>query len=174
MRHEAINLLKELKEEGMLKGPILDIGCTSSEYQIQNGHYIKDMFPHLEYIGLDINPNPGVDIVTDAIGYALTRYNRPRTAILTDVLEHSKDPVSIVQNTFRNLKEDGIAICTVHDIEYRRHCEDDYFRFTLNGLKAMFEGWKVLRIGQFGKDESKVVDHYIVAQKKGVYLNAKN
>ncbi|MGE0539753.1 MAG: class I SAM-dependent methyltransferase [Dehalococcoidia bacterium] len=70
----------------------------------------RDLFPGAEYLGIDIAPGPGVDVVAD--GAAFTPAVAPDLVVTTEVLEHSPQAEAIIQNAHRILSPGGMLILT--------------------------------------------------------------
>jgi SAM-dependent methyltransferase len=85
---------------------------------------------------LDINPYPNVDVIADA--HALPFPNEYFDGLLCNaVLEHTKQPWIVAKEIERVLKIGGVACVQVPFLE-GVHDNEDYFRFTLKGLKSLF------------------------------------
>lgn len=76
-------------------------------------------------------------------------------AILDEVFEHVRNPFLAAANLQRAMRPGGVVLCSTAFL-YPRHYVDpddkqDYFRFTPEGLRAVFEeGWRVLLARTYG------------------------
>lgn len=119
------------------KGRLLDLGCGKapllgiySEFvdeavKVDWGASHGDEFLDLEH---DINePLPFEDASFD-------------TVILSDVLEHLREPALCLEEIFRILTPGGKVIANVPFYYWLHEMPYDYYRFTEFGLKYLFEG----------------------------------
>jgi hypothetical protein len=71
----------------------------------------RDLFtPCLEYVGVDLWPGKGVDVVADARHY--DGGGRFDIAISTEALEHDPEPWVLLQSAYRALHQGGLLIVT--------------------------------------------------------------
>jgi hypothetical protein len=166
MRTEILDLIKRYLEEGKLQGPVLNVGAAGTEYEKAQGYNMRGIFSDrgiTEYNAVDIHKAEGIDYVVD-----FTKERLPglpyRTILCTEMLEHCKDPYSLVRNCYRHLRDHGIIIVTVPDM-YGVHCAQDYYRFTQNGLHMLCSQFENVESGDFGKEEKHDLEHYYVGRK---------
>jgi len=114
---EIPKTLKMLSEEAV----IVDIGA--------GGRRIADNVLCIDYI-----PVPGTDIVADIHQLSL-RKNSIDCIICTGVLEHIEDPDIALKEFYRILKPGGIVHLEVPFIQPFHKDPQDYWRWTLDGLK---------------------------------------
>lgn len=125
----------------LVKGPILEVG--SKDYGTTQD--FRSLFPGEEYIGTDMFPGKGVDIVLDLtedferIDRAL-QGKRFNTIICMSVLEHCSDPFRMARNIESLLTEEGVLLLGVPFVWKIHGYPDDYWRFTPNGVKRLFPG----------------------------------
>lgn len=99
----------------------------------------------LNIINVDIKYNKKLDIVCD--GKILPfKDNFFDAVILQAILEHSKNYKEIIKESYRVLK-DGAYIYVEMPFLQGEHAEDDYRRFTLNGLKLELKEFKEIKSG---------------------------
>lgn len=108
-------------------------------------------------INLDINNFPNVNIVADA--HKIPFPNDSFDYIFANaLLEHVKNPFIVVSEMRRVLKKGGDIIINVPFLE-EVHAEEDYYRFTLKGLKNLFnENFKEIKSGQSAGPSQAFVD----------------
>ena len=100
MHAEALDFLRRIS----LSGPVVEFGSRNI-----NGS-ARDVFPDLEWIGVDIAEGPGVDVVCDAAEY---RSKHSVTSVVCcEVLEHADNWKTIIQNAADLLTERGVLIIT--------------------------------------------------------------
>jgi len=96
-------------------------------------------------VNLDIHPFKGVDVVGDT--HALPFGDGSFDAVISEcLLEHIPDPMRAVQEYLRVLRPGGFAY-VVAPFSYPYHsCPDDYFRWSVSGLRTLFRDWNIVRI----------------------------
>ena len=125
------------------KGAILDIGCGNKPYEnLFSGKATK-------YVGCDVvqSSEHKVDIICEATNLKFDNAQFD-TVFSTQVMEHVDNPQQMVKESYRVLKNNGIAIFSIpfcwelHEEPY------DFYRYTKYGLKAMFEreGFQIIKI----------------------------
>ena len=116
-----------------------------------------------KYIGLDLRPGPGVDIVADAKKMPF-RDESFDIIICLDMLEHADWPRDVIRECFRVTKKGGglflasVFSFPIHDYPH------DYWRFTPWCIKSLLEdaGYEVLECGgEEGTEESPMVSRGI-------------
>lgn len=119
-----------------VEGPVLEVG--SKEYGSTSS--FRDFYAGSEYVGVDMSEGQGVDVVVD-----LARTSSPlpdahfALAICCSVLEHVRQPWRFATNLSRVVRPGGRLYLSVPWV-WRYHAyPDDYFRFSRNGVRALFE-----------------------------------
>lgn len=92
-----------------------------------------------EYVGLDLEPGPGVDVVGDLsqnlCGLAPERF---ALVICCSVLEHVERPWEMARNIVTLMQPGGRLYMSVPWV-WRYHAyPDDYFRFSWRGIETLF------------------------------------
>jgi SAM-dependent methyltransferase len=83
----------------------------------------------VEYVGIDLRPGPGVDIVGDVLEGGIRGLGLFDLVICTEVLEHTKAPVDVVLTIRRALCEGGYLILTSPANGFAEHrFPRDYWR----------------------------------------------
>lgn len=123
-----------------LKGPIIEIGSLTSNKAVS----FRDDFKGQEYVGLDMQKGPGVDIVCDLEkGIGNLKENYFNFMICLTVLEHTQRPWIVVENMKRLLKPGGWMYLSVPWIWRYHPYPDDYWRFSLRCIsKILFPEFK--------------------------------
>jgi len=99
-----------------------------------------------DVINLDVFPILNVDIVFD--GRELPIQDEAVDGIIsTAVLEHVEDPIQLVLEMFRILKEGGQLLVTVPFIEGFHSAPSDFQRYTIYGLDALFSKFNKIDSG---------------------------
>jgi SAM-dependent methyltransferase len=97
-------------------------------------------------ITTDIQALPGVDVVCDATALAFED-NKFDYVWSNAVLEHVREPWKVAAEIARVLKPGGVAIIHTPFLEYVHGWPDDYYRFTIQGLRVLFKGLEELKTG---------------------------
>jgi SAM-dependent methyltransferase len=124
---------------------ILDIGCGTKPYQ-------KFVNSNVEYIGVDIDvANKDVDIYSSAYNIDIEECSIDYV-VSFQVLEHLEEPLKMLEEAYRVLKEEGEIYLTVPMSEHLHEEPYDFFRYTEHGLiyllkKAGFKQVKIIRMG---------------------------
>lgn len=93
-----------------------------------------------EYVGVDLQPGPGVDVICDA-GDLVARFgdNAFDVVISTEMLEHARDWRRIVSNIKRVTRPDGVMIVSTrsYGVDFHRR-PFDYWRYEKADFEAIF------------------------------------
>ena len=134
--------LRELSEAIPENGEyrVLDIGCG-----------LKPYFPFFkgkisEYIGIDSDISLNADIKADLDEPLLLQEENVDIIICTQVLEHVKRPKFLVDEMFRVCKKGGIVFLSAPFVWEVHNYPQDYWRFTEQGLKLLFEKFSEIKI----------------------------
>ena len=120
------NTARELQ----VQAPVLEVGS----YNV-NGS-IRELFP-TPYTGMDIRPGEYVDVVGDVMTHeSPSRFN---TIVCCETLEHLRLPWKAVERMGRWLEPGGYLIVTVPFMHPIHDFPSDYYRFSGEGLKVLFE-----------------------------------
>ncbi len=114
---------------------ILDIGSGGSSYD--------RYFPNR--VSVDIDPKRKPDVIADAHNLPF-KENEFNFVLSTEVLEHVKDPKTVIAEMKRVLKPRGKLVLTTRFIYPIHDAPHDYWRFTKYGLKELFKDWEILEI----------------------------
>ncbi len=122
-------------------GPFFEIG--SKDYG--NTPDLRSVFSGEEYLGADMMPGPGVDLILD-LTESFDRIDnavqgkRFGTIFCLSVLEHCERPFVMAENITSLLREGG-KLCLSVPFVWRFHgYPSDYWRFTPEGVKKLFPG----------------------------------
>ena len=116
---------------------IIDWGCGTKKVT----KYTKGN--PLEYFSIDKLDHVSADMVADISDYVVLE-RAYDIAFCMEVLEHVKYPHMVFQNIFLNLKKGGELYMSVPFL-FPVHSQEDYWRFTDQGLKFLTEnaGFKI-------------------------------
>lgn len=97
-------------------------------------------------VSVDLTPAQGVDVVADA--HALPFANDTFDYIWCNaVLEHVPYPLKVASEMTRTLKPRGLAFIQVPFLENVHGWPQDYYRFTLQGLRVVFNDLEEVKSG---------------------------
>jgi SAM-dependent methyltransferase len=122
-------------------GVVLDVGSKLSPY--------KSQIPFTTYLRLDIDPDSKPDICSD-IHHIQWESNFFDTVVLTETLEHLYDPKKAMQELYRVLKPGGICIASTRFVYPYHPDPSDYYRFTWDSLKFLFENFSTVEVHTHG------------------------
>lgn len=116
---------------------ILEVGSLDV-----NGSVRPDIVAHgpAAYVGIDIRPGPGVDVVCDA-GGLVERFgeNAFDVVISTEVLEHARDWRQIISNIKRVTRPGGVMLVSTRSYGVDFHRQPfDYWRYQKEDFEAIF------------------------------------
>ncbi len=119
-------------------GPVLEIG--SKDYG--NTSTFRQFYGACSYVGVDLAPGAGVDVVADlTAGIATLPENHFALGICCSVLEHVHKPWLMAENITRLLRPSGRLYVSVPWVWRYHPYPDDYFRFSFRGVRSLFEGF---------------------------------
>lgn len=116
-------------------GPVLEIG--SKDYGSTSS--FRDTYPGVEYVGTDMEPGPGVDVVADlTLGIGPLPPAHFALGICCSVLEHVRRPWVMAEHITTLIRPGGTLYMSVPWV-WRYHAyPDDYFRFSWRGVEELF------------------------------------
>lgn len=116
-------------------GPVLEIGAK--EYQ-QFTCSFRGFYP-TEYVGVDLEPGGGVDVVADlSESTAGLEEGKFALVIACSVLEHVKNPKAMAESMQRLVRPGGSIFISVPWVWRYHNYPDDYWRFSWAGIHALF------------------------------------
>lgn len=71
---------------------------------------VRDVIDAAQYLGVDVEPGPGVDLVADGATIVLPR--KCDLAVSCEVLEHTPDAEAIVANMLAMVRKGGLVLLT--------------------------------------------------------------
>ena len=120
----------------LARGRLLDIGCGEQP--------LRPLFAGRvdRIIGIDhvrtLHPNEKIELFGTALGLPFAEGSF-ETAVCFQVLEHVPEPLQLLQEARRVLKPGGFLILTAPHIWNLHEQPHDYYRYTLYGLRYLFE-----------------------------------
>jgi SAM-dependent methyltransferase len=120
-----------------VEGEVLDVGCENSPY--------RAWMPRARgYVGLDVRPGPGVDVVVSPDDPWPLPDRRFDSVVCTQVLEHARFPEHTLAEIRRVTRPGGSLILSVPFIYNEHAVPDDYRRLSMHGVRALLEDeWEI-------------------------------
>lgn len=124
---------------------ILEVGSANLNGGLRS--YLENLSP-IEYIGVDIQQAPGVDIVLRAED--LVKHfgeNKFDFVVSTEVLEHIADWITVINNLKKIVSPNGVILLTTRSIGFPYHgFPDDYWRFEVKDMQHIFADFDILAL----------------------------
>lgn len=138
---------RELSDRGVKDLRIVDIGCGMKPYYPFFAS-ISD-----KYIGIDMPGVPRVEIYGDASSIPLKDCTAD-IVLCFQVLEHIRYPEVFIRDVERILRPGGMLLLSTHGTMVYHPYPGDYWRWTHEGLQAIFErsGLIVNKINPLGEN----------------------
>jgi hypothetical protein len=165
MHRQAFDFIAARARDLGRVGFVLEIGARNI-----NGT-IKNCFDAERYVGLDVSPGPGVDVVASGADYVPDV--QPDVIVCCEVLEHTEEAPAICQRAIENLAPGGVLLLTMAGTGRAPHSaidgcdlrEDEFYRnVSADDLKAwLADADCTLTVGE----NPAAGDTYALAQKHG-------
>lgn len=139
---------------------IIEVGSQDVNGSIRD--YILKFKPR-SYLGVDITPGKGVDLVVDAEGL-IQKFGEETfdVVISTEMIEHVNDWKNVIHNLKGILKKSGLLIITTRSKGFGYHAYPyDFWRYEIEDFKSIFKDFTILKLDK---------DH---VEEPGVFLKAK-
>ena len=147
---------------------VLDVGSydttgegTGNEFQCSLRPDVEALRPK-SYVGLDVRPGPGVDVVGDALEI-VDRFGSESfdVVISTDTLEHIRDWRSAVRQMKAVLRPGGLLLLELPDIGFPFHYGPfDFWRYSAADLRAILADMTITAL----EEEPSVPSVYVFAR----------
>jgi ubiquinone/menaquinone biosynthesis C-methylase UbiE len=143
-----------------VSGRTLDLGAGTAKYK----NLIAPQTA--SYITLDLFSGENVDIVASVTDTGLADSSFD-TIICTQVFEHIPEPWEAVREIHRLLKSGGTCVITAPFMQPYHADPHDYYRYTVEGMKALFsEGFELVECGpytNFFTTVSEIIHHALLS-----------
>ena len=142
-------VMRAVVESFPLPEPILEIGSYQVAGQESLGD-LRPLFAGRNYIGMDIRPGPGVDLVGNVEALELPDASIG-TVIALSTFEHVQRFWLGFEEVYRVLRPDGVFVVSVPFNLHVHNFPSDYWRFTAEALEMLLaEQYPTRLIGQQG------------------------
>lgn len=142
---------------------ILEVGSRQAINQNELADFRK-MFPKANYVGMDMQKGPGVDVVANGENIPFKK-NTFDLIFCFETLEHTEKPWLVCAEIERVAKAKGlIIVSSQQNFPIHKH-PSDYFRYTPYGLRALFPTFKnniVFSISPPFDDEVKLNPQHVI------------
>lgn len=135
---------KNLSEEEVKGKRVLEVGSMNVNGSVRG---IIAVHKPSEYIGIDMEAGPGVDIVCRA-EKLVERFGKESFDIVvsTCLLEHVRDWQSVVSNIKQVCKKNGLILLIVPAIWPFHAFPHDYWRYRESDIKEIFSDCEIVKI----------------------------
>lgn len=133
MHESVLRWAKQKVDEHNLSGlSVLEVGSLDVNGSVR-GFFSGD------YIGIDMRPGSGVDVVENAHHLSFPS-NSFDAVVCTEMLEHDSEPWSTLLQIGRVLRPDGWLLLTARGFGFPQHdFPSDYWRFTVGAFESLFQ-----------------------------------
>lgn len=157
-------LAQSIIETFDLPEPVLEVGSYQVEGQ-EDLVNLRSLLAPRRYIGLDIRPGPGVDVVGDVEKLDLPDAS-VGTVVAFSAFEHVPRFWRGFEEVHRVLRPDGAFVLSA-PFHFHIHCHpSDYWRFTPDALKLLLEDYPSKLVGWHGT-RNRPENVWAVAYREG-------
>jgi SAM-dependent methyltransferase len=152
--------VKYLNETEVTEKRIIEVGSYDVAGSLRP---IIESWKPAEYIGIDIEMGPGVDIVLEA-DEITKEFGKESfdVVISTEVLEHVRDWRDVISNIKNACKPNGIMVISTRSFGYGYHAYPyDFWRYELEDMKEIFSDCEILAL----ENDSQSPGVFIKARK---------
>ena len=137
--------VSNLTAEDVAGKKVLDIG--SHDYNGNFSPIVKNLKPS-KFIGIDIIPGPGVDIVCSG-EEAVEKFGKNSfdVVVASELMEHARNWREVISNIKNVCKPNGIIFITTRSKGFRLHgYPHDYWRYELDDMRKIFADCEILNL----------------------------
>jgi SAM-dependent methyltransferase len=157
-------LVRAVAETFALPGPILEVGS----YRVRGQEDLADLrcfFPGREYVGLDVRPGPGVDVIGDVEELPYPD-GSVGTVLALSTFEHVRQFWRGFAEVRRILRPDGALLVACPFYFHIHEHPGDFWRFTPSALEMLLEPYPAKVLGWHGP-ETRPANVWALAFREG-------
>lgn len=136
---------------------IYDIGSKDARLGYAFGKPPADA----QLICVDIEARPGVDLVADAHNLHMVKDNSVDLVTSVSVLEHVRQPQTVMKEIYRILKPGGLIYINVPFVFPFHADPDDFYRFSYKGVVLLCKDFEMIDSG-FNRGPASTMHHLLV------------
>lgn len=133
-----------------LPEPVVEVGARQYG-EGKDWPDLRSLFPGKRYVGCDLVEGPGVDRIEDLTRLTF-RDGEVGTMLCLHILEHVWDVFAATREMRRVVGPGGAAIVVCPFHQHLHRYPKDYWRFTDDTMRRMFEGFPHVVVGRHGYD----------------------
>lgn len=136
---------KNLTKEEIKGKRVIEVGSYDVNGSLRP---IVESWGPAEYIGVDIEKGPGVDVVCNAENI-IEKFGKESfdVVISTELLEHVKNWRAVVSGIKKLCKPNGIILITTRSYGYGYHASPyDFWRYELEDMRSIFSDGEILSL----------------------------
>jgi len=132
------------------KATVLDLGCGKKPYQP------FFLGKSTRYVGVDVAPGEFVDILCKGENLPF-KDSCFSASLCLQVLEHTDDPMAVIDEILRVLKPNGLLLLSTHGNWPVHGAPHDYWRWTPYGLKKLLTDFCIHEINTCGSPAASII-----------------
>ncbi|MCR8642780.1 class I SAM-dependent methyltransferase [Paenibacillus sp. N1-5-1-14] len=150
MRQSIKDFVQICAETLPWKSPVYEFGAYQCAGQ-EGFANLRPLFSNVPYVGCDMRPGPGVDMIQNLHAIDLPTY-AAGTVISLDTMEHVEYPHLALRECHRILQGGGVCIISsvmnfpIHDYP------SDYWRFTPEGFRSLLSPFETILVDSAGQE----------------------
>lgn len=135
----------QLKREEIEGKRVIEIGSCDVNGSLRP---LFESYNPKEYIGVDISPGKGVDLICEAQDLAAKFGSRSFDVVIsTELLEHVRDWRLVIHNIKDILKPSGKLLITTRSFGFVYHGYPfDFWRFQIEDMESIFKDFKIEKL----------------------------
>jgi SAM-dependent methyltransferase len=141
-------MVRAMAETFHLPEPILEIGSYQVAGQ-ESFANLRSLFPGREYVGLDVRPGPGVDMLGD-VEQLPQLDGSVGTVLAVCTFEHVRRFWKGFEEIYRVLRPDGAVLVACPFYFYIHDYPSDFWRFSPAALEMLLEAYPSQIVGWHG------------------------
>ena len=137
--------INQLKKEEIENKKILEVGSYDVNGSLRP--FVENFKP-TEYIGVDVENGPGVDVMLSA-EELISKFGKDcfDVVISTELLEHVENWQGVISNIKNVCKPGGLILITTRSYGFPYHpFPNDYWRYELEDMEKIFSDCEILKL----------------------------